>query len=101
MQNSLENGRYLYLESTDDSGFILREMIGTKNPKMQFQAGKYVSLPMSIPVYTNDILTHHRIGDSIQKFGMLGYGRTAKEALTIAADKLIRAEINGKEIQFA
>jgi hypothetical protein len=107
MQNQLEDGTLLYTESTDMSGFVIREMLKTKTPELRFQTGYFISRPMSIPTYSERMvqgdkegemkkelfITGHRIGDEIQVFHLHGYGRTREEALDRASNKLLRADI--------
>ena len=107
MQNQSETGAILYTERADDSGFIIREVPGTLNPRMRFQAGYFVSRPSKDPEYvTQEILdsktgkpaykavfSHHIIGGNLQYFFLHGSGRTKEEAITNASNKLIRADI--------
>jgi hypothetical protein len=94
MQNRLDNGKLLYTEYTDTSGFIIREIEHTKNPVFRFQAGRYVNEPMKLPVYNaRSVLSHHIEGDNITKFLLLGNGRTKMQALNQAADHLLSLEI--------
>jgi len=113
MQNKVERvnekGRSeevtLYNEYTDLSGFVVREILETKNEAMRWQAGRHVMKPMRIPVYKyviekedgkdvhKPILTHHVDGDEIQKFELHGVGRTKEEALDRASNKLLRRDI--------
>ena len=83
----------IFNEYTELSGFVIREMLETKNEAMRYQAGRHVMRPMRIPVYNGSILTHHREGDDIQKFELHGTGRTKEEALTRASNKLLRRGI--------
>jgi hypothetical protein len=95
----------IYNEYSDCSGFVIREIIETKNEAMRFQVGRHVMKPMRLPVYKyitecvngedvkKAILTHHKDGDDIQKFELLGNGRTKEEALQRASNKLLRREV--------
>lgn len=83
----------IFNEYTDMSGFVVREMLETKNPEMAFQVGYLVMKPMRLPVYTGTMVTSHRDGDDIQKFHLHGNGRTKEEALTRASNKLLRADV--------
>jgi hypothetical protein len=95
----------IFNEYTDLSGFVVREMMETKNEAMRFQAGRHVMKPMRLPVYKyitervngedvkKAILTHHVDGDDIQKFELHGAGRTKEEALDRASNKLLRREV--------
>jgi len=106
MQNKLDDGTTLYNEYTDISGFIIREILRTDDPRIRFQAGRHVMTPMRLPVYRRviervdgkpimkNILTRHVDSDEIQRFQIHGYGRSREEALDRAANKLLRAEIN-------
>jgi hypothetical protein len=94
MQNELDNSKVIYNEYLDVSRFIIREMIGTKNPNMAFQAGHYVNVPMLLPAYNSaGALTHHVTGDNIQKFHIHGNGKTKGIALERACNKLILEDI--------
>ena len=93
MQNQLDNGRVLYSEYSDGSGFIIREMHETKNPLLRFQAGKMVMMPMKIPVYRMRSVSHHIDGDDIQKFQILGWGWSRSDALDMASNRLLKREI--------
>lgn len=101
MQNRVErqdaNGKSeevtIFHEYTDLSGFVIREMLETKNPDLRWQAGRYTNRPMRIPVYSGAKVSHHRDGDDIQVFHMVAAGRTKEEALERASNKLLRAEI--------
>jgi hypothetical protein len=101
MQNTVvrqdEKGKYqevvIFYEYTDLNGFVIREMLETKNQSMRFQAGNYIVKAMRIPVYLGSILTHHKEGDDIQKFELHGLGKTKEEALTRASNKLLRREM--------
>jgi len=101
MQNKVErvneNGKSeevtIFNECTDLSGFVIREMLETKNPEMAWQAGHYVRRPMRIPIYTGAMVTSHRDGDEVQVFHLQGNGRTKEEALTRASNKLLRADV--------
>ena len=94
-QNQLESGALIYNEYTDPSGFVIRQMLRTKNHGIAFQAGKYVTRPCHIPVYNavTKRLTHHREGDDIRVFHLHGTGRTKEEAMDRASEKLIKREI--------
>ena len=83
----------IYTEHTHSSKFVIREMLETKNPDLRFQAGRYVMEPMVIPVYKNSVISHHKLGDEIQKFEIHGSGRTKEDALDAASNKLLREEI--------
>jgi hypothetical protein len=95
----------IFKEYLDFSGFIIREILETKNPEMRFQVGHLVMLPMRLPVFRHttemvdgkeeikSVLTHHEDGDEIQKFLLHGTGRTREEALEDASNKLLRQEI--------
>jgi len=65
----------------------------TKNPRFRYQAGKLVMEPMKLPVYQQRTITHHIDGDDIQKFQLQGWGRTRGEALDMASNRLLRAEM--------
>jgi hypothetical protein len=93
MQNTLENGKILYSEYSDGSGFMIREMHETKNPRMRFQAGRLVMAPFKEPIYRQRTVTHHVDRDDIQKFHLLGWGFNRSEALDMASNRLLRAEI--------
>jgi hypothetical protein len=93
MQNELDDGTILYQEYTDTTGFVIREMIKTKNASMRFQAGKYVRTPMMIPVYKNTVITHHRVGDDIDRFLIHGFAKTLAVAIERACNKLLREDI--------
>ena len=113
MQNKVERvnekGRSeevtLYNEYTDLSGFVVREMLETKNEAMRWQAGWHVMKPKRLPVYKyvmervdgkdvrKAISTHHVDGYEIQKFELHGVGRTKEEALDRASNKLLRRDI--------
>lgn len=113
MQNKVERvndkGRReeitLYNEYTDLSGFVVREMLETKNEALRVQVGRHVMKPMRLPVYKyviehvdgedvrKAILTHHVDGDEIQKFEIHGVGRTKEQALDRASNKLLRQDI--------
>ena len=92
-ENGKEHEAVLYRENGDHSGFVIREMLETKNPAMAFQAGYIVRKPMRIPVYTGAVATSHRDGDDIEKFHLHGNGRTKEEAITRACNKLLAADI--------
>lgn len=83
----------IFSEYTDLSGFVVREMLETKNEAMRFQVGRHVMKPMLIPVYQGSMVTHHKDGDGIQKFELHGTGRTKEEALGSASNKLLRRDI--------
>ena len=99
----------IFTEYTELSGFVVREMLETKNEAMRFQAGRHVMKPMRLPVYKyitervngedvkKAILTHHVDGDDIQKFELHGVGRTMEEALDRASNKLLRRDIEKKQ----
>jgi len=93
MQNELDNGKELYHEYKDESGFIIREIIGSGNPDMRFQAGHHIERPMMLPVYGKRIVTHHVPGDEIRIFHMQGHGRTRAIALENASNAMIREDI--------
>lgn len=100
MQNTVirmnESGKQtevaLYNEYPDGSGFIIREMLETKNIGMKFQAGRHVMKPMRLPQYNlKGVITHHVDGDDIQKFELHGFGSSREAALQMASDRnLIR-----------
>lgn len=101
MQNRVvrqyENGKSeeitIFHEFTDTSGFVLREMIETKNKNLRWQAGRYTNRPMRIPVYSKSVVSHHIDGDDIKVFYLVAVGKTKEEALVRASDKLLRAEM--------
>lgn len=95
MQNELDNGTVLYTEQTDQSGFIVRDMLRTKSSYLRYQAGHYAFRPMEVPVYAvGNRISHHRKGDDIQVFKLEGFGRTLSEAIDNASTRLIRKELN-------
>ena len=109
MQNQItEDGVTIitYHESTDSSGFVVREMLRTCNDALRFQVGRIVMRPMSIPVYKRVTVdgeetlrvSHHREGDEIQKFHLEGVGRTREAALSMAADSLLRQQIKSASL---
>ena len=95
----------IFKEYPDFSGFIIREILETKNPEMRFQVGHLVMVPMRLPVFRHttemvdgkeeikSVLIRHQDGDEIQKFLLHGTGRTREEALEDASNKLLRQEI--------
>lgn len=89
----------IFNEYTDLSGFVVREMLETKNEAMRFQAGRHVMKPMCIPVYQGSMVTHHKDGDDIQKFELHGVGRTKEEALDRASNKLLRRDIEKHQMR--
>lgn len=93
MQNQSETGAILYTERADDSGFIIREILGTLNESLRFQAGYIVSRPMRLPIFRGNMAISHRDGDNIPVFHLHGAGRTKEAAITAASNKLIRADI--------
>ena len=94
MQSQLDNGKILYAEYADSSGFIVREIYGTRHEWLRYQAGRYETRPMNIPIYNAaGKLQHHVQGDDIQVFAMHGHGPTKGEALFHASNKLLRADI--------
>jgi hypothetical protein len=108
MQNQItEDGVTIIIfhESTDPTGFVVREMLRTCNDAMRFQVGRIVMRPMSIPVYKRLTVdgveelrvSHHREGDDIQKFHLHGVGRTREAALSMASDSLLRQQIKGAD----
>lgn len=106
MQNTVirpdENGKdrevLAYSEHTDQSGFVIREVAETKDPRFRFQAGYIVMTPMRLPIYKGAVVTHHVDGDEIQRFQIHGAGKTKAEALERACNKLLRAEIAKNKI---
>lgn len=95
MQNELDDGKIAYHESTDSSGFIVRELPNTNNTRLRFQAGRHVKRPILLPIYDKQgtKIIHHREGDDIEVFRMDGYGRSKEEALSNAANNLLRADV--------
>jgi hypothetical protein len=101
MQNTVirpdESGKdtevVIFSEYTDHSGFWIREVTESKDPRFRFQAGYIVMTPMRLPVYKGAVVTHHVDGDEIQRFQIHGAGSTKAEALEQACNKLLRAEI--------
>ena len=93
MQNLNEKGETLYTERADDSGFTIREIMGTTNEHMRFQAGYIITRPMRNPVFNGNMAIAHKDGDNIQSFMFHGSGSTKEKAITNASNKLIRADI--------
>jgi hypothetical protein len=96
-KNGNEVESVIFTEYLDFSGFIIREMLETKNEAMRFQAGTYVTTPMKLPVYRGSMVSHHRDGDPIQRFHFHGNGATKEEALRNASDKLLRRDIENSK----
>jgi len=105
MQNQIEtdDGKTItiYHEGTDISGYVIRELLKTKNAKMTFQAGYYARRPMRLPIYTGSVATSHRDGDDVQVFHLHGYGKTKAEAITSASNKLLRGDMVAHQARFA
>jgi hypothetical protein len=98
-KNGNEVESVIFTEYLDLSGFVIREMLATKNDAMRFQAGIYVSTPMKLPVYRGSMVSHHKDGDSIQRFQLHGNASTKQEALETASDKLLRRDIENSKLK--
>ncbi len=95
MQHTLDDGTLLYQETADSSGFVVRELIETKNKNMRYQVGRFAFRPMRIPMYAKGanppLITHHTEGDDVRVFHLTGHGSTLAKAM-------MQAERNNKTV---
>jgi hypothetical protein len=93
MENTTDDGKILFTETADTCGYVVRELLETKNENMRYQVGFFAFRPMRIPVYAlrsyPPIITHHVDGSDVRVFLMAGYGPTL-------ANAMMHAERNSK-----